>query len=161
DVRLISSVSGGSVTAAWFGLRGADGMDELRSRFLTQNNMGALELEAVNPITWFRLAFTKFTRIRALEALFDERLFEHASMATLNQPGRPVVIPNTTDIGGGQSFGITPQRFDDICSDFDALPVSVAVAASAAFPIALSPVDFQNNAAGCQGAIRSDDWAKL
>jgi NTE family protein len=161
DVRLVSSVSGGSVTAAWFGLHGADGLDDLRSRFLTRDNMAGLELEAVNPITWFRLAFTKFTRIRALEALFDERLFDHAPMAALNQSGRPVIIPNTTDIGGGQSFGITPQRFDDICSDFDALPISVAVAASAAFPIALSPVDFQNNAAGCQGTLRSDDWATL
>ena len=161
DVRLISSVSGGSVTAAWFGLHGAGGLDELRSAFLVRDNMQTLELDAANPITWFRLAFSSYTRIRAEEDLFDERLFHHATMADLNRPDRPFILPNTTDMAGGEAFSITPQRFDDICSLYDALPVSTAVAASAAFPIALSPVDFKNNAIGCQGTIGSDEWAQI
>jgi NTE family protein len=162
DVRLVSSVSGGSVTAAWFGLRGADGLDDLRSQFLAQDNMRTLELDAVNPITWFRLAFTKFTRIRAEEDLFDAELFHGATMSALNQPGRRFILPNTTDMAGGQTFVFSPQRFDDICSDFDALKISTAVASSAAFPIALSPVDFQNNSgAACAGTLRQDQWATI
>ena len=162
DVRLISSVSGGSVTAAWFGLHGADGLDTLRSDFLTQDNMRVLGLKAANPVTWFRLAFTSYTRIRVEEDLFDQELFHNATMAELNQPNRPFILPNTTDMAGGQTFAFSPQRFDDICSSFDALPISTAVAASAAFPIALSPVDFQNNSGqGCGGTLSSDDWATL
>ena len=74
DIKAVSSVSGGSVTAAWFGLNRdpdhPDGrMAELRSQFLTQDNMRELELDAVNPVTWFRLAVGGFTRIEALEDL--------------------------------------------------------------------------------------------
>jgi NTE family protein len=161
DVRLISSVSGGSVAAAWFGLHGAAGLDELRSAFLARDNMQTLQLDAVNPITWFRLAFTSFTTIRAQEALFDDRLFHHATMDALNRPDRPFIVPNATDMAGGETFTFTPQRFDDICSAFDALQISTAVAASAAVPIALSPVDFKNNSVGCQGSIGSDTWARI
>jgi NTE family protein len=162
DVRLVSSVSGGSVTAAWFGLRGADGLDALRANFLTQDNMRTLGFEAVDPITWFRLAFTSYTRIRAVEDLFDRELFRHLTMAELNQPDHPFILPNTTDMAGGETFALSPQRFDDICSSFDALPISTAVAASAAFPIALSPVDFRNNGGrDCKGTISSDGWATL
>jgi len=55
DVKLISSVSGGSVTAAWFGLRRGPGhwdgdLDGLRNDFLTKDNMAALELDAASEI---------------------------------------------------------------------------------------------------------------
>jgi NTE family protein len=41
DVAVISSVSGGSVTAAWFGLH-PDNLDGLRSRFFNRDNMLSL-----------------------------------------------------------------------------------------------------------------------
>lgn len=158
DVKVVSSVSGGSVTAAWFGLEGGDGMDELRRRFLAQDNMRSLILTGVNPVTWLRLAFTDYTRIDALKELLDERLFDGRTFAELNAPGKPIVILNATDMGSGQVFAFTPQRFDDICSSLDDLPVSVGVAASAAFPIFLTPVDFHNNSADCPGAPPEQEW---
>jgi NTE family protein len=166
DVKLISSVSGGSVTSAWFGLhRDAshpDGdLDGLRADFLTQDNMKALELDAVNPITWFGLVTGNFTRIEALEALFNQRLFHNATLAALNQPGKPYVALNATDMAGGESFAMIPRRFDDVCSDYDALPIATAVSASAAFPILLTPVSFQNFSEGCVGRLRNDDWIKF
>ena len=161
DVKLISSVSGGSVTAAWFGLHQASGLDELRRDFLAQDNMASLKLDAVNPITWFRLAFTGFSRIEALEQLFDRRLFHGAKLGELNQPGKPIVVLNATDMAGGETFAITPRRFDDICSHLDAMPVSTGVAASAAFPILLSPVNFINFSKDCAGRRRSIEWAEI
>lgn len=103
DVKLISSVSGGSVTAGWFGLHRnsshPDGeLEGLRENFLTRDNMKELELEAVDPITWFRLTFGGFSRIGALEALLDERLFHQATLAELNQPGKPYIVLNATDM---------------------------------------------------------------
>src|SRR5262249_29387652 len=158
DVKLISSVSGGSVTAAWFGLHRQSGhqdgdLDQLRSQFLTRDNMAELELDAVNPVTWLGLVTGKFSRIEALETLLDQRLFNHARLAELNQRGNPYIILNTTDMAGGEPFALAPRRFDDVCSNHDALPVATAVSASAAFPILLTPVDFRDYSVGCTGRL--------
>ncbi|MBV8088502.1 MAG: patatin-like phospholipase family protein [Alphaproteobacteria bacterium] len=166
DVKLISSVSGGSVTAAWFGLHRAPGkwdgdLDGLRRDFLMQDNMAALELDAVNPITWFGLVAGQMTRIEALEALFNQRLYHNATLAALNQAGKPYIVLNATDMAGGETFAMVPRRFDDVCSNYDALPVATAVAASAAFPILLTPVSFQDYSAGCNGQLRNAEWIKI
>ena len=166
DVKLISSVSGGSVTAAWFGLnrspRHPDGdLDGLRRDFLTRDNMRTLELDAVSPITWLGLVTGRITRIEAEEALFDARLYHGATLARLNRSGQPLIVLNATDMGGGETFALVPRRFDDICSDYDALPVATAVAASAAFPVLLTPVAFRDFSAGCAGQPRPADWIRI
>jgi NTE family protein len=46
-----------------------------------------------------------------------------------------------------------------LCSDLDQLPLSVAVAASAAFPVALSPMSLRNYSyEDCKGAIPGGGW---
>jgi NTE family protein len=64
-------------------------------------------------------------------------------------------------MAGGESFAFTPSRFDDICSDFDSTKLSTAVSASAAFPIALTPVTFKNFQPNCAGNIRDARWAEI
>jgi NTE family protein len=166
DIKLISSVSGGSVTAGWFGLHRGPGhwdgdLDGLRSGFLTQDNMKTLELDAANPITLFGLITGQITRIEALEALFNARLYHDAPLAALNQSGKPFIVLNATDMAGGETFAMAPRRFDDICAKYDALPVATAVSASAAFPILLTPVAFQDYSSGCSGKLRNGDWIKI
>jgi NTE family protein len=166
DVKLISSVSGGSVTAAWFGLHRTpsqpDGeLNGLRENFLTRDITKELALDAVDPINWFRLTFGGFSRIGALEALLDERLFNGAALAELNQPGKPFIVLNATDMAGGETFALVPRRFDDVCSNHDALPLATAVSASAAFPILLTPVSFQNHSVGCTGHLRTGQWVEV
>jgi NTE family protein len=156
DVALVSSVSGGSVTAGYFGLYGPDGIDRLVPDFLARDNMAALELQATSPVTWFRLAFNGYTRIDARRDLFDRQLFHGQTFAALRQ--EPVVILNATDMATGEVFAFTPERFNDICSDLSALPVSVGVASSAAFPVLLSSVDLKNDAVGCIGKPPADPW---
>jgi NTE family protein len=163
DVKLISSASGGSVTAAWFGLHRGPGhwdgdLDELRRDFLTKDNMTTLELDAVNPITLIGLISGRIARIEALEALFRSQLYGDATLAALNEPGRPFIVLNTTDMAGGETFAMAPRRFDDVCSKYDALPIATAVAASAAFPILLTPVAFQDYSGSCQGRPRPAQW---
>jgi NTE family protein len=144
DIAAVSSVSGGSVTAAYFGLRGPDALDDMPRSFFRPNNIRWLVLRAINPLTWVRLKARGSSRIQLEEELFDERLFRGASFEELNQPGKPFIVLNATDMATGEVFGFTPQRFDDICSELDREPVATAVAASAAFPIAMSPVAFRN-----------------
>ncbi|HWM78720.1 MAG TPA: patatin-like phospholipase family protein [Methylomirabilota bacterium] len=144
DIGVVSSVSGGSVIAAHFALYGPAGLDRFAPDFLVPDNTRTLGLEAVDPITWFRLAITGSSRIDLVEELFDNLLFKHKTFFDLNQPGKPYLILNATDMASGEVFAFTPKRFDDICSDLDKEPISAGVAASAAVPIVFSPVAFRN-----------------
>ena len=158
-VKVVSAVSGGSVTAAWFGLVGPKHMDELRNKFLSKDNMSTLVWTAADPITWARLIFGGYARVDALRDLLDARLFHGQTFAALDRPNAPLVMLNATDMGSGEVFAFTPQRFDDICSNLDVLPISVGVAASAAFPVALSPLTLKSYAGRtCKGAIPAAPW---
>ena len=158
DVVVVSSVSGGSVTAAQFGLFGAAGLDRLLPDFLALDNMATLEWQAANPVTWVRLVSGRYTRVQVVRDLFDRQLFHGATFAQMVRPGAPMVILNATDMGSGEVFAFTAERFNDICSDLSALPVSVGVAASSAVPIVLSPVDLRNDAVGCTGNLPPAQW---
>jgi NTE family protein len=158
-VKVVSSVSGGSVVAAWFGLVGPPRLDELKADFLERDNMKTLEWDAADPLTLARLSLSSYTRIDALRDLLDRELFHGARFADLRRPDAPLLVMNATDIESGEVFAFTPQRFDDLCSDLDQLPLSVAVAASAAFPVALSPMSLRNYSyEDCKAAIPGGGW---
>ena len=158
-VKVVSSVSGGSVVAAWFGLVGPARLDELKTDFLERANMKALEWEATDPLTLARLSLSSYTRIDALRDLLDRELFHGARFADLRRPSAPLIVMNATDMESGEVFAFTPQRFDDLCSDLDQLPLSVAVAASAAFPVALSPMSLRNYSyEDCKSTIPGGGW---
>jgi NTE family protein len=162
NIWAVSSVSGGSVIAAWFGLVGPAHLDDLKTHFLARNNMATLEWQAADPITWGRLAFSGYTRIDALRDLLDRELLHGAQFSAFNRPGAPFVIMNATDMESGEVFAFTPQRFDELCSDLNQLPISVGVSASAAFPVALSPMSLRNYSyETCKGAIPPERWISL
>ena len=125
DIAVVSSVSGGSVIAAYFALYGPEGLERFTPEFLVPDNMRTLGLDAVTPITWFQLAVTGSSRIDIVEELFDDQLFKKKTFFDLNQPGKPYLILNATDMASGEVFAFTPKRFDDICSDLDKEPIPV------------------------------------
>lgn len=158
DIDVVSSVSGGSVTAAYLGLYGPDDTKRLDD-FLARDNMATLEIDAANPITWARLAFGGYTRVDALRDLLDQQLFDKKTFAAMMGRGYPVVILNASDMASGEVFAFTADRFNDICSDLSSLPIATGVAASAAFPILLSPVDLKNYAGkDCVGNDPEPRW---
>ena len=160
-VDVVSSVSGGSVTAAYFGLYGPDDTTRLKD-FLARDNMATLEIDAANPITWARLAFGGYTRIDALRDLLDQQLFDKKTFAAMIARGYPVVILNASDMASGEVFAFTADRFNDICSDLSSLPIAAGVAGSAAFPILLSPVDLKDYAGkDCVGNDPAPEWIAL
>lgn len=158
-VKVVSSVSGGSVTAAYFGASTPDEFAAFSSRVLEKDNMATLEWKAANPVTWVRLALRRRTRIDVFRTLIDKELFDGRTFAELNKPGKPIILLNATDMASGEVFAFTPQRFNDICSDLSQLPISIGVSASAAFPIALTPINLRDySGASCVGAVPEDEW---
>src|SRR5262249_25910629 len=70
------------------------------------------------------------------------------------QPGRQLTLLNATDMVAGEVFTFDRQTLDDVCMDYDRVPVSLGVTASAAFPIAFTPVLLYDDSylpSGCQG----------
>ncbi|HEX3582142.1 MAG TPA: patatin-like phospholipase family protein [Thermoanaerobaculia bacterium] len=144
-IDVISSVSGGSFTAMQFGLKGRDGLDELKTSFLDQNIQGMLFKAAfLTPRNWIRLASPNFHRIDLAQQLYDDVLFHDVTFAQLldiqRTKHRPLIIANSTELEMGARFEWTQDQFDPICSDLSKVRVSRAVAASSAFPGLLSPM---------------------
>jgi NTE family protein len=147
QIDLVSSVSGGSVTAAYFALGGIDGLDSLESDFL--------ESDVMSKLIWSTLldpARLLYPRIDILEGYLDEKVFHkktYADLIAVDQPGRnrrPYVLLNAADMSSGSVFSFNQDQFDLICADLSQLKIADAVAASAAFPVALSALTIRNRA---------------
>ena len=144
EVDCISSVSGGSFTAAYYGLFGEQLFADFRTEFLERNIQGAIGGRVLNPANWFRLASPNFSRIDIAAELYDEEIFKGKRFADLQDCGRPFLILNATNLESGTRFDFTRLHFDAMGSDLENYPVARAVAASSAFPILLSPISLAN-----------------
>jgi NTE family protein len=147
QIDVISSVSGGSVTSAYFAANGIDGLGAFEQNFLRQDIIGTLVGRTLtNPGAWFQ------PRIDILSSYLDQHVFDgktyqdllNAESAGRNR--RPYVILNAADMASGSVFSFTQDQFDLICGDLAKLKVADAVSASAAFPVALSALTLRNHA---------------
>jgi predicted acylesterase/phospholipase RssA len=146
DVDCISSVSGGSFTAAYYALFGARIFQDYRKTFLERDIQSDLFWAAVNPLAWPRLLSPYFSRIDLASELYGNVVFENKSYADLLKANRrPFIILNATDLTSGDDFAFTQDDFDLIGSDLAPFPVARAVAASSAFPFLLTPVSLVNH----------------
>jgi predicted acylesterase/phospholipase RssA len=161
EVDCISSVSGGSFTAAYYGLFGKRELFEhFTERFLSRDIQGELILRALNPVNWIRLASPWFSRIDLAAELYHETVFERRTFAALAQPSRrPFIILNATDMVTGEPFSFTQPQFDLLGSDLSSYPVGRAVAASSAFPFLLTPVTLLNHGPAA-GFERPEDYVR-
>jgi NTE family protein len=155
DVDCISAVSGGSFTAAYYGLFGDDLFDHFEQKFLYRNIQRALILKALGPWNWPWLASPYYSRSDLAAELYDDQIFEHKTYQDLlnlgRRPRRPFIILNATNIGTGNRFPFTQDQFDLIGSDLGPYSVARAVAASSAFPFLLSPLTLANHQAQLTG----------
>ncbi|HTW34909.1 MAG TPA: patatin-like phospholipase family protein [Rhizomicrobium sp.] len=158
DVDLVSGVSGGSITAAYFGYRGEASLDDFRERFLVQDMESALRTSFWDPTNWLRLIEGGGVNDRrGAQAWLDAHLFGRSTFADLERPDRPVVWINASDIYNATPFVFDHQNFDALCSDLTKLPISEAVAASAAVPVAFAPIVIQSYAGACKYELPA--WA--
>ncbi len=153
EVSLITAVSGGSFTAAYYGLHGEGIFKDFRERFLTRDVQGDLFRQFLNPFNWPRLWSPRFGRSDMAQEYYDSILFNGATLADMAVKEGPVILLQATDVVDGVVFPFIPETFDWICSDFNQYPVSRAVAASSALPGPLSPMVMKNYAGKCNTPI--------
>jgi NTE family protein len=144
-VTHISSVSGGSFTAAYYGLHGDRIFDTFESEFLRKDIEGHLTKSLFRPAHWFGSTGRTYRTID----YYNRALFHNASFADMMQPHLPMIIINASDLGYGVRFSFIQDYFNLLCSDLLSFPVANAVTASSAVPVVFNPVVVENYG-GCE-----------
>lgn len=150
EVDMISGVSGGSFTAAYFGLFGDRVFEDFERRFLKKDIQSAISSSIfLNPVNWFRLSSPFFDRSDLAAEYFGEQVFDGKTFADMLRRRGPMVIINATDMSLGLRISFHQGAFDAICSDLSKFPVARACAASSAVPGVLTPITLKNYAGTC------------
>ncbi|MGI9431996.1 MAG: patatin-like phospholipase family protein, partial [Myxococcota bacterium] len=149
EVDLITSVSGGSFTSAYYALHGDRTFEEYESRFLKRSVSRDLFFRLLWPHNWIRLLLPFYDRTELAIDYYDAKIFDDAKFSDLIEANGPMIQINSTDISIGAPFSFTQPDFDSICSDLSELNVSRAVTASSAVPIVFPTIVLANYAGTC------------
>ena len=158
EVDTISSVSGGSFTAAYYGLFGRRIFEDFESRFLKKNIQKELFSQTLEPGNWFRLMSAKFGRGDLVAEYYYQNIFDCGTFGDIVTRGGPLILVNATDVTLGTYFTFSQETFDILCSDVSRLPLSRAVAASSSIPVVLTPITLYNYAGSCD--YEAPRWVK-
>lgn len=156
QVRLVSGVSGGSVMAAQLGLYGPEGLTGFRERYLITNAEAYMTTSALNPLTIVKGISGGVNGRDTFGRYLDDTLFHGATFADLRRHSHIKTWINATDMANNTPFLFSPETFDALCSDLSRVKLSEAVAASAAFPLAFTPIVLQAHQGKC--TYREPDW---
>jgi NTE family protein len=157
EVDVISSVSGGSFTSAYYGLFGDRILEDFETKFLKRNVERELALRFISPSSWPKLMSSYYARSDLAADYFDEILFEGKTFSDFQVPWLPLIAINATDIAQGTQFTFLGDQFAPICADLSSYPVSRAVTASAAVPGPFSSIVLKNYAGTCDYQL--PEWA--
>jgi NTE family protein len=160
EVDSISAVSGGSFTAAYYGLYRDRLFADYEDDFLRQGVQHALIKQLFNPMHWIRSGFRGFNRTEMAIDYYNRILFDGATFSDMAKNGPPYIVINATDLGNGLRFSFSQGMFDLICSDLGSYPIARAVTASSAVPVAFPPVVLENHAAQCEIG-ENQEWQLL
>jgi predicted acylesterase/phospholipase RssA len=144
----ISSVSGGSLTAAHYCLsddaawNAGDVQKKLTHHFATD-----MIVTVSLPWNWLPLMFSNWDRSDVLASSFRKTLFTRdgrtLTFADLRDD-RPRLLINSTDLQSAKAFVFCDESFDQLNSDLSSYPIAHAVAASSAVPVILHQVTLQD-----------------
>jgi len=149
-VRLVTSVSGGSITAAYFGQHGEAGLDTFRAAYLDKDWARELHMSPVSPLNWARLSNGSLNGPPVFADWLDREVFNHGVMRDVWNAHGVQVWLNSTDLYNGTTFTFAPAYFQALCSDLGSVRVADAVASSMAFPFAFRPVLLAPYPAHCE-----------
>ncbi|NIO42613.1 MAG: patatin-like phospholipase family protein, partial [Burkholderiales bacterium] len=98
EVDVISAVSGGSFTAAYYGLYGDRIFQDFEERFLTRNIDKGLTGQLFSPANWARLVSARFSRSDLAALYYDKHIFDGKTFADIAARKGPAIIINATDM---------------------------------------------------------------
>ncbi|QPF88197.1 patatin-like phospholipase family protein [Bradyrhizobium genosp. L] len=150
-VDFVSGVSGGSVTAAYFGLKRRAALDDFRERFLLRNAEEGLKTQI--SLGNIGRALSGGVNDSQFTNWLDRNLFDGARFGELPDDHRPRVWINASDIYNRTPFVFGKTAFDALCSDIRSYRVAEAVAASAAVPLAFAPIVLETYPGGCNAPL--------
>ena len=139
SVGFVSGVSGGAVTAAYFGLKKRAALADFREKFLIRNAEEGLNT-SVDPMSLVKALGGGVNDVSTFSAWLDKNLFEGATFADFRKTPGPRVWINASDIYNRTPFIYGEAAFIALCSDLATYPIAEAVAASAAVPIVFTPM---------------------
>jgi NTE family protein len=154
-IDFVTGVSGGSVLAAYYGLKKRKALADFKQRFLLRNAEEGLQttISLTNIARGLQGGINDST---VFPRWLDDNLFDHATFKSLLFERRPLVWINASDIYDRTPFVFGRTTFGALCSDLSSYPVSLAVAASAAVPVIFAPVVIQGYPGGC--SVPLPDW---
>lgn len=158
ELDIIYALSGGTFTAGYYALFGDRIFHDFEYRFLRQDWESELRSRILkSPSNWIRLWSPYFGRTHIMAELLDEALFEGKTYGDLlAQRTRPGILIHASDMATLSRFEFLQIQFDIMCSDLSQLKIAYASAASAALPLALSPITYQNFAGQC--GYQEPEW---
>lgn len=156
-VDFVSGVSGGSITAAYFGLKKRAALNDFRERFLLKNVEADALSTNVSVPNLVRGLSGGVNDATHLPRWLSQNLFDGATFAAFRAHQRPRVIINAADIFNRTPFVFGRTAFSVMCSDLNSYPIADAVAASAAVPIAFAPIVIESYAGKCGAQL--PEWA--
>jgi NTE family protein len=149
DVTFITSVSGGSITAAYYGLNGRDTLSTFRDRVLRRDGEAQLRFSLLNPVNIARLISGGLNDRENLREWLEQHVFQGATFADIYRRRKPEVWINATNVYHRIAFPFHERVFEMLCSDLSQLPVAEAVYASMAVPIFFAPAILEKHPERC------------
>jgi NTE family protein len=148
SVGFVSGVSGGSVTAAYYGLKKRAALADFREKFLIRNAEAGLNT-SVDPLSLVKALGGGVNDVKVFSRWLNENLFEGATFADFRKTPGPRVWINASDIYNRTPFIYGEATFIALCSNLATYPIADAVAASAAVPIVFTPQVIKTYTGGC------------
>jgi predicted acylesterase/phospholipase RssA len=147
-VDYISSVSGGSLTGAYYCLNHDGWNPKEVQRKLTHSFASDIATQILLPWDTIALMFTDYDRSDLLANTLRVNLFTGANgkQQTFDDllPDRPRLLINATDLQSTRRFVFCNESFDEINSDLAKYPIAYAVAASSSVPVVLHQVTLRD-----------------
>jgi NTE family protein len=150
-IAFITSVSGGSVLAAYYALHGEAGLETFDAAYLARDWRVR---SPTSPLGAAGALRGGANGSRDLRDWLAANVYGDAAMGDMG--AGPRVILNATDLYNSTPFAFTQFFFDGLCSDVRQVRVADAVAASMAVPVVFRPVLVESYAARCAGP---PEWA--
>ncbi len=146
----ISSVSGSTLPAAYYGLYGRNANywnpELVRRQMIKDFEMRWLSRWFL-PQNILLYWYTNFNRSDIMKEVLDANLFHGRTFADMGEGG-PRILINATTLAEGTRFVFSEERFQGLGSRLDTFPIANAAMASSAYPGAFHDMTLKDHSAG-------------